>query len=35
VTYLHTLIDRNHAVFTVPGHPDLVFPGQVFTLPPP
>lgn len=32
-TYLHTLIAANVKVFAVPGNPDLVFPGQVFTLP--
>jgi hypothetical protein len=33
-TYLDELIARNQSVFAVPGDPDLVFPGQVFELPP-
>jgi len=33
-TYLDLLIDQNLDVLAVPGQPDLVFPGQVFTLPP-
>jgi hypothetical protein len=34
VRYLDRLIDRNAAVFRVPGDADLVYPGQRFTLPP-
>jgi len=32
--YLDRLIDANGAVLVVPGDCDLVFPGQVFALPP-
>ena len=34
VSYWHALIDRNHDRLRVPGEPDLIFPGQVFELPP-
>lgn len=33
-SYLQVLIDANRAVFAVPGEADLVYPGQVFELPP-
>jgi hypothetical protein len=32
--YLEHLIELNREVLVVPGHPDLVYPGQVFVLPP-
>lgn len=32
--YVSDLIDANRAMLVVPGDADLVFPGQVFTLPP-
>ncbi len=32
--YLHDLIDANRSRLVVPTDPDLVFPGQVFVLPP-
>jgi hypothetical protein len=32
--YLQRLIDTNRAVLAIPDDPDLVFPGQVFALPP-
>lgn len=34
LAYLHRLIDANRSRLAVPNNPDLVFPGQVFTLPP-
>jgi nucleoid-associated protein YgaU len=34
VSYWHALIDRNRDRLRVPGEPDLIFPGQVFELPP-
>ena len=34
VSYWHVLIDRNRDRLRVPGEPDLIFPGQVFELPP-
>lgn len=33
-SYLDALIAANRSVLVVPDNPDLVFPGQVFTLPP-
>ena len=33
-TYLQRLIQHNRSVLAVPDDPDLVFPGQVFELPP-
>ena len=32
--YLDRLVDRNRSVLVVPTDPDLVYPGQVFTLVP-
>ncbi len=34
VSYWHALIDLNRDRLRVPGEPDLIFPGQVFELPP-
>jgi len=34
-TYLGALIEANHDRLVVPGHPDLVYAGQVFALPTP
>jgi hypothetical protein len=34
VSYWHALIDRNRDRLRVPGEPDLIFPGQIFELPP-
>jgi nucleoid-associated protein YgaU len=31
---VHAVVDWNRHTFVVPGQPDLVFPGQVFALPP-
>jgi hypothetical protein len=31
--YLQAIVELNRDVLVVPGHPDLVFPGQVFTRP--
>lgn len=33
-TYLDVLIATNEERLPVPGNPDLIFPGQVFELPP-
>jgi nucleoid-associated protein YgaU len=33
VPYWHTLIDANRAVLADRSNPDLIFPGQVFTVP--
>jgi hypothetical protein len=34
VPYWHKLIDANRSALVVPGNADLIFPGQVFALPP-
>jgi len=32
--YLDLLVERNAGALVVPGHPELVYPGQRFALPP-
>jgi nucleoid-associated protein YgaU len=34
LAYVHEIERANGAVFVVPGHPELVYPGQRFMLPP-
>ena len=34
VPYWRTLIDANQAALADPANPDLVYPGQTFTVPP-
>ena len=35
VPYWRTLIETNRAALADPANPDLVYPGQTFTVPPP